>query len=143
MKAEKVKKLPRGIRNCNPGNLVISKIPWNGKVPKKDNTDGHFEQFISMEYGIRAMIMDLRGDIMKDGLNTIEKLISSYAPDNENDTVAYIKVVAKRTGIKFNEKMIADKSTIFKLVEAISFHENGGAFLTNEMIERAWEMLSV
>jgi hypothetical protein len=52
-------------------------------------------------------------------------------------------VVAKRTGIKFNEKIITDKSTIFKLVEAISFHENGGAFLTNEQIEKAWEMLSV
>jgi hypothetical protein len=143
MKAEKVKKLPRGIRNCNPGNLVISKIPWNGKVPKKDNTDGHFEQFISMEYGIRAMIMDLRGDIMKDGLDTIEKLIRVYAPKFENNTEAYIKVVVKRTGIKRNEKLITDKSTIFKLVEAISFHENGGSYITNEQIEKAWEMLSV
>ena len=141
MKTEKVKKLPRGIKNCNPGNLVISKIPWNGKVPKKDNTDGHFEQFVSMEHGIRAMIMDLRGDIVKDGLDTIEKLIYEYAPKFENNTEAYIKVVEKRTGIKRDEKLITDKSTMFKLVEAISFHENGGSFLTNEQIEKAWEML--
>jgi hypothetical protein len=66
-----------------------------------------------------------------------------YAPKFENNTEAYIKVVVKRTGIKRNEKLITDKSTIFKLVEAISFHENGGAFLTNEQIEKAWEMLSV
>jgi hypothetical protein len=132
--------IPRGIRNNNPGNLVITNIPWKGKVPKSKNTDGKFEQYDTMINGIRAMIMDVRGDI-KEGTNTIATFLAEYAPQEENDLEAYIKIVCKETGFERNESLTPDKRTMCLLVKAISLHENGGHYITNEQIEKAWEAL--
>ena len=70
---------PRGIRNNNPGNLVRTKIKWVGKIPFAESTDQKFEQFRSVEYGIRAMAADLLNDIDK-GKNTIQKIVYEFAP---------------------------------------------------------------
>ena len=87
----------RGYRNNNPGNLKISSINWQGKVPVSQNTDGTFEQFISMPYGIRAMYMDLINDTIKKG-KTITEMLYEYAPPSENDTLKYISDVDEWTG---------------------------------------------
>lgn len=113
----------RGIRNNNPGNLVITSIPWRGKVPASKNTDGKFEQFTNPVDGIRAMFMDLRGDIEKDGLNTIRKLITEYAPKFENNTAAYIASVSAQLGLGADSKI--QPLHYFDLVKAIIKHENG------------------
>lgn len=113
----------RGIRNNNPGNLRLSNIKWNGKIPNEKNTDGLYEQFINPSAGIRAMFIDIRGDIEKDGLNTIEKLITEYAPHNENDTASYINTVSKKVGISPDTKITPNN--YFNLVKAIISHENG------------------
>jgi hypothetical protein len=113
----------RGIRNNNPGNLVITSIPWKGKVPVAKNTDGKFEQFTKSVDGIRAMFIDLRGDIEKDGLNTIRKLINEYAPKFENNTAAYVQSVASQVGIGADTRVLP--ANYFSLVKAIIKHENG------------------
>lgn len=48
--------LSRGLRNNNPGNLILTSIGWDGKIPNAQNTDGTFEQFTSANYGIRANV---------------------------------------------------------------------------------------
>ena len=113
----------RGIRNNNPGNLRLTSIKWNGKVPNDKNTDGLYEQFITPIDGIRAMFIDVRGDIEKDGLNTIAKLITEYAPPNENDTTAYINSVAKKLNLNPTSKITSNH--YFNLIKAIITHENG------------------
>lgn len=113
----------RGIRNNNPGNLVKTADAWKGKVAHAQNTDGRFEQFIAPEWGIRAMFIDVRGDITKRGQNTVKKLITSYAPAFENNTAAYIAVVAKAIG-KSADALITD-SDYLPLMKAIIKHENG------------------
>ena len=130
--------IPRGIRNNNPGNLVKTSIKWLGKV---NSTDSRFERFDTIEHGIRAMLMDIRSDIRKKEQNTIRKLISSYAPPNENNTIAYINAVAHRTGIDADERLSPDESTLCRLAEAISFHENGGCYITMGQIHMAWGMM--
>ena len=94
----------RGLRNNNPGNLVITDLKWQGKISKDKNTDGTFEQFQSIPFGLRAMLKDLINDINK-GKNTINKIISEYAPPHENDTQAYINSVSKSVGLSPNEKL--------------------------------------
>lgn len=105
----------RGIRNNNPGNLTRTSINWKGKVPHSRNKDSHFEQFEDFAgvpghiWGLRAMFMDLRGDVEKDGMNTPRKLIATYAPPTGTDpttgkaytqnTNGYISAVAKALGI--------------------------------------------
>lgn len=139
-------KIPRGIRNNNPGNLVITSIPWKGKVPVKENTDGRFEQFRDTDgvpgivWGIRAMMMDVRGDIRK-GKVTLVSLIGEYAPKYENDTGAYIKSVSKQTGIGQHELLHSDGETMCKLIRAMSRVENGRHWLTNQQINWAWRLI--
>lgn len=127
--------LPRGIRNNNPGNLVITEIKWNGKVPFSENTDGKFEQFVGPVWGIRAMFMDVRGDIEKDGLDTIRKLITEYAPPRENNTAAYISSVSKTLGIGPDDRIMP--AHYHKLLQAIILHENGDQPYSSELISEA------
>jgi hypothetical protein len=115
---------PRGIRNNNPGNLVITSIKWQGKIPVAQNTDKKFEQFRSIEYGIRAMAMDVLNDINK-GKNTLNMLITEYAPPAENDTLAYIKAVSQKTGLKHNEVIKPTPETLAAIIGAKIQVENG------------------
>jgi hypothetical protein len=94
----------RGLRNNNPGNLVITNSKWQGKISKEKNTDGKFEQFQNITYGIRAMLKDIIHDVNK-GKNTVSKIISEYAPPNENNTKSYIDSVCKSIGVTPHQKL--------------------------------------
>jgi len=131
---------PRGIRNNNPGNLISTKIKWNGKLPKNQNKDRRFEMFIAPEYGIRAMIKDLKHDIEK-GKNTVPKLISEYAPKFENNTGAYIQTVCKDLKVSQTAKLLPTKNTLRLLVHSISRVENGGNYISNELFNKAYAMI--
>ena len=132
----------RGIRNNNPGNLVKTTAAWQGKVPHSQNTDSYFEQFIAPEWGIRAMFIDIRGDITKKGQNTVRKLMTSYAPPPtkgkgflyNNNTAAYIGVVSKALG-KSPDSLITP-SDYFPLLRAIIKHENGVQPYSDEVIQK-------
>lgn len=145
----------RGIRNNNPGNLVKTAIAWKGKVPHKQNNDPHFEQFRDEGgvpgylWGLRAMYMDIRGDIEKKGMNTVAKLISSYAPalgtlnptgqlKRENDTAAYIAVVAK--ALKKPATAPIEKADYLTLMKAIIKHENAEQPYPDAVITKAMQM---
>lgn len=123
---------PRGIRNNNPGNLVLTSIAWKGKVFNAMNTDKVYEQFTEPKWGIRAMFMDVRGDIEKDGKNTIRKLITEYAPPKGNNTAAYIAFVSKRLGISADSRI--QPSHYLELLKAIIQQENGKNPYTDSQI---------
>lgn len=118
----------RGYRNNNPGNIRLtfnangSKRYWSGEI---EGTDKAFKTFKSMAYGYRAIFALLKEYIGK-GYNTIDKIISRYAPSSENNTNAYVNTVTKRVGITKDTKIAAsDLVTLTKLVNAISVVENG------------------
>lgn len=111
------KHLPRGIRNNNPLNIRIGN-DWRGEVA--NNTDGQFEQFISMKWGIRAAVILLRNYQRKYNRNTIRKIISSWAPASENNTNLYINSVCHDTGFAPDEYIdLTDAKTMVKLLEAM------------------------
>lgn len=115
----------RGIRNNNPGNIRWGD-DWQGLVPQAQRTDKSFCQFISPEYGIRAMIVILRNYQRKYGLKTITEIIQRWAPPNENDTQAYINSVAQTTGTDADKPVdLTDSRKLFPLLQAIIRHENG------------------
>jgi len=111
-----ISKLPRGQRNNNPLNIRISSNPWKGKTKGVDTA---FETFESMEYGIRAAIVNIRTYLTR-GVNTVEKIISTWAPSNENDTQAYIQTVCKLTGFKPSTVISINQDSIYPLVNAMS-----------------------
>lgn len=133
----------RGIRNNNPGNLVSTNIAWQGKIPLSKNTDGKFEQFTSMEYGIRAMFKDLVNDINK-GKNTVRKLINEYAPPSENNTGQYIKDVASSIGVTADQKITSiNEKFLLMLGKAIIKKENGkdAVKVTDAQIKKGMQMM--
>lgn len=131
--------LSRGLRNNNPGNLIKTNLPWKGKVPHDKNPDERFEQFTSIVWGLRAMIMDVVGDITTKGQNTIRKLITKYAPAHENDTEAYINGVARQIGITPDAIIDVKQPIIQKLILAMVKIENGST-LPVSTFKSAWEL---
>jgi len=116
-------KLSRGYRNNNPGNIRLTSEKWKGEVESKD-TD--FKKFKSMPYGYRAIFVLLRTYIFTRGLNTIRKIVSVYAPKNENDTEAYVRAVSVKTGLRADEPIdFQNEQKLIALVAAISKVENG------------------
>ena len=112
----------RGIRNNNPGNIRKTNIKWAGEVVP--GTDSAFEQFKSMPYGIRAMLVDIINKHRK-GLDTIQELISVWAPPVENDTTSYIKHVSQRSGIPSNVVFSPTKANFLAIAKAMAISENG------------------
>ena len=123
--------LPRGIRNNNPLNLRISNNPWLGKV--KNNTDGAFEQFTAIEYGLRAAFRNIQTIVKRRERNhlttTIKDLIHIWAPasDGNNETV-YCKTIADKTALQPNDTInLKSKNFMCLLVYGMAWQENGQA----------------
>lgn len=116
-------KQPRGYRNCNPGNIEKNKDVYQGEV--LPSQDSRFKQFKSMAYGYRAMFVTL-DTYRKRGLDTIEKIIKTWAPHNENDTNSYTENVAKWSGVS-KDKILTEHSgsDYTQIVAAMSRVENG------------------
>lgn len=131
------KKIPRGIRNNNPLNIRIGNV-WLGEVPNP--TDNAFEQFCTMEYGIRAAFVILRRYIRRYGKNTIRSIISTWAPETENKTDSYITTVATAMGIDSNAPIdYADVDTMVKLVASMAMVECGQP-IPEEKIRKGYDM---
>lgn len=114
----------RGLRNNNPGNIRLGQ-PWQGL--RETQTDGAFAQFISMEYGIRALCKVLFTYAEKHGLRNIAGIISRWAPpQDKNDTPAYINFVSQQLGVDpLAQINVRDPETLFRLARAIIRKENG------------------
>lgn len=140
---EKTKPQPRGIRNNNPLNIRKGSS-WKGERPVQ--TDQAFEEFVSMEWGIRAGIKLIKNHITgfngkRPQANTIKKLISVWAPAKENNTEAYIRTVCQQTTIGRNDLLHAnDRRSIIAIARAMAFVECG-VWLEPELFESAYDLL--
>lgn len=133
----KQKEIPRGIRNNNPLNIRIGNV-WLGEA--NENTDGEFEQFTSMKYGLRAAFVLLRRYICHYHLSSIAQIISRWSPSSENNTRLYIDFVSKRVGIANDTQIdFYDKVTICKLVQAMAYYECKTT-IPMEAIEKAYDI---
>lgn len=127
----------RGIRNNNPGNIRDSAgDTWEGQT----GTDGAFAVFSAPEYGIRALGKLLLNYYYKYGLNTVDDIISRYAPDSENNTAAYVGSVANELGVFSWFGMAVDRR-LPDLVKAIIKHENGVQPYSDDLIWRGLGMI--
>lgn len=130
---------PRGIRNCNPGNIRITKDKWKGL--REVQTDKEFFQFVSMPYGYRALLKTLKNYRRRSGCETIAEFIRRWAPPVENNTVSYIRYVCNRLGVSPDwVPKIEDKDTMIAVAAAISCYENGVEPDMEEIYE-GWQLL--
>ena len=114
---------PRGVRNNNPGNVMKGGKGWQGEV---QGDDPRYASFATPEAGIRAMGKTLLTYQDKHGINTVEGLISRWAPATENNTAAYVATVAKAAGVKPDAALdLREGDTLGKLTRAMIQVENG------------------
>ena len=134
--------LPRGLRNNNPLNIRRGKDQWQGL--RAQQTDASFCQFESLEYGWRAAFYLLtRTYYHKYRLYTIRKIISKWAPPNENLTETYIQNVCRLTGIAPDEPIgiPSDQPQRWMAVGmAMAIQENGTQSLDYFAMLRGWGM---
>jgi len=138
--ARKVYDMTRGLRNNNPGNIRRSSTQWEGL--SKSQTDPEFFQFVTPEYGIRAMVKILKTYEYSYGLKTIRKVISRWAPPSENDTESYVNSVASSVGIDPDMAM-SPTAYIVPLIKAIIKHENGLNPYQDATIDSGVEMAGI
>ena len=132
-------KLPRGLRNNNPGNIRITKDKWKGLC--KEQTDKSFFQFTEMRYGYRALIRTLQNYNRRHGCKSIADYINRWAPPVENNTSSYIISVCSKMGVPAScIPDIYDRDTMCAFAAAISEHENG-VRANMEDIRKGWDLL--
>lgn len=137
-----MKKEPRGIRNNNPLNIRKGNN-WKGEI--KNQNDPSFEQFESMQMGLRAGFK-LLSNYIKGGksgavrYNTLEKIIRRWAPPSENATARYIDFVATNAGISPMQVLsFYDRPTMCQIVRAMAFVENG-QWIDMDLIKSAYDL---
>jgi hypothetical protein len=113
---------PRGVRNCNPGNVRLGQ-PWVGLAPMQ--TDPEFAQFIDAEHGIRALCKTLLTYQDTHGLRTLRGMIYRWAPpEDRNDTDDYLADVCERTGFGPDDAIdLHNPVGLAHMAEAIIAHE--------------------
>lgn len=139
---EERRKLPRGIRNNNPGNIRDNGIKWQGQVPDSQRTDKEFLEFLTFADGVRAKIMILRNYIAN-GFNTPVKMFNRYAPASDNNnTNVYIQNACKVLGIGPFDKIEPTKANFQKLAAMICSMENGKEWtISLQDFEDGWAKL--
>lgn len=127
----------RGWRNNNPGNIrFITGNPWDGQVAN----DGGYGVYDSIQQGVRAAGKQLL-KYERAGLNTVEKIISTWAPKNENDTAAYAARVARDLGVD-KRQVIAVSVRLEALADAMFLHENSNQYPYARADVHAWLRLA-
>lgn len=132
------KKIPKGIRLNNPGNIERTGIKWQGLAAEQP--DARFCCFTDPVYGIRAMVRILMTYNGR-GTDTIREIISTWAPKQEkaNPTESYIDFVASETLIGEDEPVDIDNPhDMIPILEAIVRFENGQQPYPYETFETAY-----
>lgn len=134
-------KLPRGLRNNNPGNIRKSSILWSGEIPNA--SDPEFCVFVSMPFGYRAIMKTLCTYRKKHGLKTIDEMIQRWAPASENNTAAYVRSVCRDLQVPSSFVIdIDDRDSMCALTAAITKQENG-VDAVMEDVHRGWNLLNI
>ena len=123
--------MSRGLENCNPGNIRLSRVRYQGEV--RPSRDPEFRQFESLAWGYRAIFVLLDTYRRRYGLDTLRGMLSRWAPPSENRTDAYIRAVA---GERLDTR---DRRTMVPVAASISRVENGVKADRAE-VERGWEL---
>lgn len=132
-------RLPRGLRNCNPGNIRITQDKWQGL--REQQEDAAFFQFVEMKWGYRALMRTLQNYRRRHGCQTIADFIRRWAPEVENNTSGYISRVCKEMQVPSSfVPNVDDKDTMCAFAAAISQVENGVPAVMED-VEAGWELL--
>jgi hypothetical protein len=125
---------PRGLRNCNPGNLrAVVGQRWLGEA---DSDPDGFCRFSRPYFGIRAMARTLSVYASRDGIDTLNELVERYAALNARSVVSYAAFLAER--LRAGRDEILDIPCELRLlIPAMIEFENGCQPYSLALIARA------
>ncbi|GAA0494719.1 hypothetical protein [Tatumella punctata] len=128
-------------RNNNLLNIRYS--PNNNWVGKGGDNGTGFEQFDTPEHGLRAGIKLMQRQI-GNGNNTIQSLISKWAPSSDNNNpVQYAQAVSKATGIPLDQQLNpSDPQQMTSIARAMATQEGYSHEITDDQLQRAWDAVS-
>lgn len=129
---------PRGIRNNNPGNIDFR--GQSGATLEKQG--GRFARFETAYDGLKALSRQLmryfEGKTTGKPLQTLNDIISTWAPGNENNTGAYIANLSKMMGVAPDAILnLKDPQVMTSLMNGIIHHENGRNPYPGELVRMA------
>lgn len=115
-------RLPRGIRNRNPGNVrATAAFQWLGQIGQDAD---NFVINRAPEYGLREIMILFHNYQEYHQLHTTYQLIRRWAPPNENDPADYARFVAGRVMVGINDPI--DITVVWRRwTSAIVMYENG------------------
>lgn len=138
----------------NPLNLTVGS-DWvkriGGRLQPLQNTAKHpdisrFERFDSYYHGLRAGIYQvlryIRGEKAHTHkganakLQTIEDIITEWAPANENNTEGYIAAVEKSSGVKRNKNIAGNDKALLAMFKYMAKIES--SFKGDSLLEKAY-----
>lgn len=136
MGTQKVTSTVRGIRNNNWLNIKYNKANvWNGQTGQDDKG---FAVFSDPVYSIRAGFK-IFNSYKGRGLNTLRKVITTFAPPSENKTDNYVNYVASKAGV--NPDDVLSNADYIKIMPWMIKMEIG-SIPDSTLINKAWGMLS-
>ena len=140
--ADGIEKLPRGIRNKNPGNIKLG-TDWDGLAAEQ--TDPTFCIFDEAVMGIRALQRILLTYRFTHKKATIDEIIYRWAPPSENSTDKYVEFVCKKLNKEKDVRLNNSMEDYLPLVKAIIQMENGMQPYDDDLLVegmyKAWEGL--
>ncbi len=133
---------PRGIRNNNPGNLNY--VGQSGATledhatPRFARFNSAFEGFAALGKQIKAYYNGTSKAAGYQKLQSVEDIISRFAPASENNTQAYINKLSKMLGVGRGDSLnIQDPQVMATLMNGITQIENGKNPYAPDMVLKA------
>ncbi|EMN4129907.1 MULTISPECIES: structural protein [Providencia] len=138
-----MKKMSRGVRNNNPGNINYNEAHyWKGQLPHDSSIEDKFCRFESPEYGVRALFALLRTYQRRYSLQTVSQLITRWAPPDENNTDDYIHYVAQSLNVSPDTFInLENKTILINFSTSIIKYENNSQPYDELIFEKAWGLL--
>lgn len=130
---------PRGLRNNNPLNIRKSTDLFQGEITPSG--DSQFKQFETIAYGYRAAMRIISNYHRIYCLRTIRQIIGRWAPENENDTEAYVQLVSSYSGIPADHPIdINNREQVIPIIAGMSKVENGREADLSD-VKAGWNLL--
>lgn len=130
-------RVPRSVRNNNPGNILRTNIAWEGlqaqdAMTPEQQAEERFCVFAAPKWGFRALARDLNAKWHR-GLHSVRQIMAVYAPSNENDTGAYVAAVCRMMGVGPDDRLqLDDPAQLASFCRAIAVHEAGGWMFSDD-----------
>ena len=132
----------------NPGNLPNKGEDWGGKVPKAlRKGNDKYEEFITVEYGLRALMINIRTIMDKGKRNTILEFSHRFHSAAGTQKVAlYQSTLSKALGVDKNKRITAfTKDFYIKMAKAIASIEMGSSahFIPEDAYDTAYIYMGI